>query len=64
MAKRTSKMSELTAVRLTPEIAAGIEDWRRAQAVIPGKGTAIRELVRMGLEYAKLKDGAKERKPR
>ena len=49
-------MSELTAVRLTPEIAAGIEDWRRAQPVIPGKGTAIRELVRLGLEYAKLKD--------
>lgn len=62
MAKRKTKMSELTAVRLTPEIAAGIEDWRRAQPTIPGKGTAIRELVRLGLEFAKLKDGAKERK--
>lgn len=62
MAKRATKMTELTAVRFTEEQARAIEDWRRAQPVIPAKGVAIRELVRLGLEYSKLKDGAKERK--
>lgn len=57
-------MSELTGVRFSPDDLTAIEDWRRTRPTIPAKGTAIRELVRLGLEYSKLKDGAKERKPR
>lgn len=57
-------MTELTGVRFSIEDLKAIEDWRRTQPTIPAKGTAIRELVRLGLEYSKLKEGAKERKTR
>jgi hypothetical protein len=50
MAKRTVKMSELTGVRFSLEDLQAIEDYRRAQPEIPAKGTAIRELVRRGIE--------------
>jgi hypothetical protein len=53
-----------TGIRLLHGLDREIEDWRRTQATIPAKGTAIRELVRLGLEYSKLREGAKERKPR
>jgi hypothetical protein len=49
MAKRTSKMTELTGVRFSIELLKEIEDWRRAQPTIPAKGTAIRQLVEKGL---------------
>lgn len=64
MAKRTSKMSELTAIRFPAEQYEEIEAWRAARRPLPPRGAAIRELVRLGLEYSKLKEGAKERKPR
>lgn len=55
-------MSELTAVRFTPEIQQAIDDWRRAQPAIPTKGAAIRALVVAGLKHFADKDGAKERR--
>lgn len=55
-------MSELTGVRFAPEDLKAIEDYRRAQPEIPAKGTAIRDLVRKGLE-AWRREGAKKAKP-
>lgn len=55
-------MTELTGVRFSIDDLKAIEDWRRTQPTIPAKGTAIRELVRLGLEYSKCKNA--ERKPR
>lgn len=46
-------MSELTAVRFTLDLDKAIEDWRREQPKIPGKGAAIRELVKAGLDAYK-----------
>lgn len=43
-------MSELTGVRFSPDDLKAIEDWRREQPTIPAKGTAIRELVRAGID--------------
>jgi hypothetical protein len=61
MAKRTTKLNRLTAVRLAPEMEDELEDWRRAQPKIPAKGVAIRMLLRAGLDaYAgKLPPGVK-----
>jgi hypothetical protein len=53
MAKRATKMTELTAVRFTQEQAKAIEDWRREQPTIPAKGVAIRDLVQAGLDAYK-----------
>lgn len=53
MAKRATKMTELTAVRFPQEMAKSIEDWRREQPTIPAKGVAIRELVQAGLDAYK-----------
>jgi hypothetical protein len=58
MAKRPIKMSELTGVRFSLEDLKAIEDYRRAQPQIPPKGTAIRELVRIGLETWKRQTAA------
>lgn len=43
----------LTSVRLTAEMVDGIEDWRRMQPKIPAKATALRELLRAGLDAYK-----------
>jgi Arc/MetJ-type ribon-helix-helix transcriptional regulator len=55
MAKRVSKMTELTAVRLTREMREEIEEWRAKLRPIPSQGAAIRQLVRDGLDWHKRK---------
>jgi Arc/MetJ-type ribon-helix-helix transcriptional regulator len=55
MAKRTAKMTELTAVRLSREMTDEIEEWRATQRPIPSKGEAIRILVREALDAHKRK---------
>jgi Arc/MetJ-type ribon-helix-helix transcriptional regulator len=59
MAKRTAKMTELTAVRLSKEMSAEIEEWRATQRPIPSKGEAIRILVQEALDAHKRKAGKK-----
>jgi Arc/MetJ-type ribon-helix-helix transcriptional regulator len=59
MAKRTAKMTELTAVRLTREMTDELEEWRATQRPIPSKGEAIRILVREALDAHKRKAGKK-----
>jgi len=62
MAKRTPKMSEMTAIRFPAEQYEQIETWRASRRPLLPRGAAIRELVRLGLEFSKLKDAAKDRK--
>ena len=37
-------------VRVQPEMAKELDDWRRKQADLPGRPEAIRRLVEMGLK--------------
>jgi Arc/MetJ-type ribon-helix-helix transcriptional regulator len=55
MAKRTAKMTELTAVRFSRELTDELEEWRATQRPIPSKGEAIRMLVREALDLHKRK---------
>jgi Arc/MetJ-type ribon-helix-helix transcriptional regulator len=55
MAKRTAKMTELTAVRFPKELVDELEEWRATQRPIPSKGEAIRLLVREALDVHKRK---------
>ena len=50
MIKRTSKMTELIAVRMKPELRERIDEWRAKLRPIPSQGAAIRQLVEDGLE--------------
>jgi Arc/MetJ-type ribon-helix-helix transcriptional regulator len=59
MAKRTAKMTELTAVRLSKAMTDELEEWRATQRPIPSKGEAIRILVREALDAHKRKSGKK-----
>jgi Arc/MetJ-type ribon-helix-helix transcriptional regulator len=59
MRKRTAKMTELTAVRLSKEMTDEIEEWRATQRPIPSKGEAIRLLVREALDLQKRKSSKK-----
>lgn len=47
-------MSENKTVRLhalmTPSERQAIEDWRKAQEIVPSLGEAIRQLIRLGIE--------------
>jgi hypothetical protein len=62
MAKRTSKMTELVAVRMKPELRERIDEWRARLRPIPSQGAAIRQLVEDALEIHEKGDRAKGRK--
>ncbi|WP_445222176.1 hypothetical protein ACKWRH_21180 [Bradyrhizobium sp. Pa8] len=47
--KRAPATGELVGIRIQPEIAKAIDDWRRKQADLPGRPEAIRRLVELGL---------------
>jgi hypothetical protein len=51
MVKRTSKMTELVAVRMRPELRARIDEWRASVRPIPSQGAAIRQLVEDALDW-------------
>jgi hypothetical protein len=55
-------MSELVAVRVSPEELAIINDWRRQQPDPPSKAEAIRQLMRLGIAQLQ-KDDKKKAKP-
>jgi metal-responsive CopG/Arc/MetJ family transcriptional regulator len=43
-------MDPVTAIRLSGELRAAIDNWRRKQADIPARSEAIRRLVQIGLK--------------
>lgn len=51
--KRPTTIGELVGVRVQPEMAKALDDWRRKQDDLPGRPEAIRRLVRMALKAKK-----------
>jgi len=50
--KRAEVTGELVGVRVQPDMAKQLDDWRRKQADLPGRPEAIRRLVEMSLKKA------------
>lgn len=51
--KRAPATGELVGVRIQPEMAKALDDWRRRQEDLPGRPEAIRRLVEQALKKAK-----------
>jgi metal-responsive CopG/Arc/MetJ family transcriptional regulator len=51
--KRAEVTGDLVGVRVQPEMAKELDDWRRKQADLPNRPEAIRRLVEMGLKAKK-----------
>jgi hypothetical protein len=48
--KRPEVTGDLVGVRIQPEMAKELDDWRRKQADLPNRPEAIRRLVELGLK--------------
>jgi hypothetical protein len=48
--KRAAVTGDLVGVRVQPEMAKHIDEWRRRQDDLPGRPEAIRRLVEIGLK--------------
>jgi hypothetical protein len=48
--KRAAITGDLVGVRIQPDMAKTIDDWRRKQDDLPGRPEAIRRLVELGLK--------------
>jgi hypothetical protein len=48
--KRAAVTGDLVGVRVQPEMAKQLDDWRRHQEDLPGRPEAIRRLVELGLK--------------
>jgi len=48
--QRASATGDLIGVRVQPQLAAEIDEWRRRQEDIPGRPEAIRRLVEIALK--------------
>jgi hypothetical protein len=48
--KRPTTTGDLVGVRVQPDMAKALDDWRRKQADLPGRPEAIRRLVEIGLK--------------
>jgi len=48
--KRAAVTGDLVGVRVQPEMAKQLDDWRRLQADLPGRPEAIRRLVELALK--------------
>jgi hypothetical protein len=51
--KRPPVTGDLIGVRIQPEMAKELDDWRRKQADLPNRPEAIRRLVELGLKAKK-----------
>jgi len=51
--KRAAVTGDLVGVRVQPEMAKQLDDWRRKQEDLPGRPEAIRRLVEIGLKARK-----------
>jgi hypothetical protein len=48
--KRAAVTGDLVGVRVQPDMAKQLDDWRRKQEDLPGRPEAIRRLVELGLK--------------
>jgi hypothetical protein len=48
--KRAAVTGDLVGVRVQPDMAKELDDWRRKQGDLPGRPEAIRRLVELGLK--------------
>jgi hypothetical protein len=48
--KRSAVTGDLVGVRVQPDMAKLLDDWRRKQDDLPGRPEAIRRLVELGLK--------------
>ena len=48
--KRAAVTGDLVGVRVQPDMAKQLDDWRRKQDDLPGRPEAIRRLVEIGLK--------------
>ena len=48
--RRAAVTGKLVGVRIQPEIAKKLDEWRRKQEDLPGRPEAIRRLVEIGLQ--------------
>jgi hypothetical protein len=48
--QRATVTGELVGVRVQPDMAKQLDDWRRKQEDLPGRPEAIRRLVELGLK--------------
>jgi hypothetical protein len=51
--KRATETGDLVGVRVQPDMAKQIDDWRRKQDDLPGRPEAIRRMVEIGLKAKK-----------
>jgi hypothetical protein len=51
--KRADTTGDLVGVRVQPDMAKQLDDWRRRQDDLPGRPEAIRRLVELGLKVKK-----------
>jgi hypothetical protein len=51
--KRPDVTGELVGVRLQPDMAKQVDDWRRLQDDLPGRPEAMRRLIALGLKAKK-----------
>jgi hypothetical protein len=51
--KRATATGDLVGVRVQPDMARQLDDWRRKQDDLPGRPEAIRRLVELGLKARK-----------
>lgn len=51
--KRAPVTGDLIGVRVQPDLAKQVDDWRRHQEDLPGRPEAIRRLVELGLKAKK-----------
>ena len=51
--KRAAVTGDLVGVRVQPDMAKQLDDWRRKQDDLPGRPEAIRRLVEIGLKKGK-----------
>jgi hypothetical protein len=51
--KRAAVTGDLVGVRVQPEMAKELDDWRRKQPDLPNRPEAIRRLVDLGLKVKK-----------
>jgi hypothetical protein len=51
--RRAAVTGDLVGVRIQPEMAKELDDWRRRQDDLPGRPEAIRRLVELGLKSKK-----------
>jgi hypothetical protein len=53
--KRALAAGDLVGVRVQPDMAKALDDWRRKQEDLPGRPEAMRRLVELGLKSKVLK---------